>query len=266
MRRPALLALLLVLAGCSGTAVLPPGVDAPERLAPGVTSEGVTDASALTSAHIDAIERDGFRSFSRVNYTGQQYGEGPFADNRTRFVAATSGLAVVRYRTRSRIQSDGEMRHSRYDDWRNESVSVSRQTCIDTENVVYERHTVNETDGISWTSTHDLPIAGFLRNADYEVTNVSQTENRTLVTLEADSLNRSAETLATEIDARVVVDDAGRIHELSVTRQWPIDSGDMAGTTAVHRVHYELREIGVEDIQRPAWFETGLTANESAAC
>lgn len=260
-------ALLLVLAGCTG-AISVGETNTPtdaERLAPGVTTEGVTNASALVAAHAETVEREGFRSFSQVNYTGTQYGEGPFAENVTRYVSATPNATVFRYRGHGRTVLDGRTNRSRWDRWTNGSVVLLHHRCTDSRNVVYERRVVTSSDFDGY-ATQFLPMVGLLREADYRVVAVNRLDDRTLVTLEAHELDESADTIATDIDARVVVDGAGRIHSLNVTHRWPIESGEMAGTTAVQRFRYELREVGVERVPRPKWSERAMAADESTDC
>ena len=264
-------ALLFVLAGCTG-AISVGETNTPtdaERLAPGVTTEGVTNASALVAAHAETVEREGFRSFSQVNYTGTQYGEGPFVENVTRYVSATPNATVFRYRGHGRTVLDGRTNRS-WDRWTNGSVVLLRHRCTDSgntdsENVVYVRRVVTSSDFEGY-ATHFLPIVGFLREADYRVVAVNRLDDRTLVTLEAHELDESADTIATDIDARVIVDGAGRIHSLNVTHRWPIEKGEMAGTTAVKRFRYELSEVGVERVPRPKWSERAMAADENTDC
>lgn len=273
MRRPALLAvaLLVVLAGCTGTT--PPG-ESPETtqpttaaatttatptttaepLAPGVTAAGVENASALVDAHVAALNASGYATRVRVA-VAVRFGEsnGTFGSETDTAVRATPGMATASRRM-THVERDGShARTSTHETWSNGTVGLLRVAQGD--RTAYERLDPAGPGGTAERRqrlAHAVTLQDFLARGDYEVAATTMASDSTRLTLVAEGPADDAGNV-TDFSATAVVDGDGRIHRLNATATGP--AGDHEQTTTVE---YRLVEVGVERVERPAWVDEAL--------
>lgn len=285
MQRPALsvlLALALVLAGCSGaqapgtttehrttTATTQPTADASttttaaatptrttaERLAPGVTRAGVVNASALVGAHVSSLNTSGYEHRVRVATEMETEANETFTSEQTRRARATPGWGEYRLR-RVQVEADDDARQrSVSTEWSNSTVLLLRTEAGNRTD--YQRLDDVGLGGSAEREmrlTSRLVLRDFLRWGDYRVAD----RNGSAVTLVADGA--SAENV-TAFSATAAVDADGRIHRLNATMTAAM-TGDR---TMTMRVQYRLVRLGVEHVEQPPWADEALReGNESA--
>lgn len=276
-----LLALALVFAGCSGaqqpgstaterratsaqptttqpsttsTATAAPTRTTAERLAPGVTRAGVVNASALVDAHVSSLDTSGYEHRMQVaTETRISEGNETVTSNLTRRVRATPGLSAFHLRS-VHVESDGNAsQRTVRDDWSNGTVRLLR---AETGNrTAYERLDPAGPGGSAEREvrlTGRLVLSDVLRRGDFRVETDSTRNGATRITLVADSAPN-----ATEFSATAVVDGDSRIRRLNATMTLRT-----AGSRQTRTVEYRLVEVGVEQVERPAWMDEAL-GNES---
>jgi hypothetical protein len=234
---PVCLALLVLLAGCTMPAEQqsePPSPSGSEptdtvsatptdstrpALPPGVTESGVTNASALLSAHGDALREAGYRLdvirggtgttyVSEANYSAYRVVPGPTASN----------PAV----------------------WANESVAVARET--------RENETVYHRPPRPWPSPARMTGSEALRTlfdaSQYTVNGTAACGDRECTVLRADGSSRFG-----NFSARALVHESGVVHQFHAT--YTVDGE----STAFHLV---LEQRGNVTVERPPWVDTAL--------
>lgn len=277
---PVLLALLLVLAGCSGTQA--PGTattehgttertttaagtstttDAStttttaERLALGVTRSGVVNASRLVDAHVAALDASGYEHRVRLAMaTRMSKTNETFTSNLTRRVRATPGRDAYRLRS-VRVEGDDDARRETVRaEWSNGTVRLLR---VESGNrTVYERLDPVGPGGAFEREvrlTGRLLLRNALRRGGYRVESVADRNGSTRVTLVADSAPN-----ATAFSATVVVDGDGLVRRLNATMTMRT-----ADSRQTRTLRYRLVRLGVERVERPAWADEAL-GNETA--
>lgn len=235
-------ALLLLLAGCS---VAPgPGGDTTGP-PPGVGDGELSNATALVTAHEDALVGTGFEYVAQVNAT---------ATRRTQEGRQT--VAVDR-RQATTVAADGSYRYrlvnggtgARIDAWANQTVEVDRiraggQTRYRT---------------VQPRPPAELAGGALLRQylgSGLAVESTNETDGRTYYTLASTASEPPEGALpanATDVEdyqVRAVVDDQGRVHVLAAAANYTI-----GGERATLDVGYRLERTGVERVERPAWVD-----------
>lgn len=267
-------------AGPAGTPETTASPDTAAEYPPGVTAEGLENASALVAAHETALAEAGYEfTFSEnTSYEGivPEFAENETANfsddylyffNDTATVTEENGT-VARGLAPGRILGEGSVRYDEYrheyrtDTWANESVMVSRTEYAN--QLLLQRATLVREPGedpfvlaradVNATLTKAHVVNLTLHSGEFAVAGVNRTGNQTLSTLEAveydgyDSVFLGPENV-TAYDATVVVDERGRVHRLSTT---------VEGTEYEHvYMHYEfeLTRLGPVDVDRPPWTE-----------
>lgn len=253
MRRvaPALLALLLVLSGCSflggPRSPSPTPTPSPAAEVPGVSDGRLENASALLAAHRTALVESGFETAFQVNATIERSGSLVDLIRRQQTVAEPE-LAEYQYRLTTRGGAG-----IRVDAWGNRSVEVLRaQTSGGT------RYQVSEPAGAAELTGSEV-LSTYLSASNFTVERVVDDGERTLVVLTARGTANPgavAPENATDVrdyQARLVVDTRGRIHRLDVTADYTIDGQD-----ASLSVGFRLVRTDSPSLSQPEWAREAL--------
>ena len=230
-RHTVLLALVPVLltAGCMGilggeTEPSDSTTASADRI-PGVTNGTLSNASALVEANRNAVTTDG--AILHVNESSAEMD----IDAR---LAVGAGFSTYSLSASGTI---GDGQYTTIDQWSNETTQFVRTSADEETNY-------RVLDGPEKRLTSLSEIYGFLSTGEFEVTN--QTTDDGLIVLTADNAsNADTSTPAPErFDGRLVVDESGQIHSLSVTLT---RGGEQVS------YNYTLAQAGVERVPKPAW-------------
>jgi hypothetical protein len=256
--------LLLVLAGCGGTPVVedrgtPDSVTTPapvptdslpeNRIAPGVSSDGVVDPARLRDAHETYL--DG-RSYTRESGTVYRFENGTVLarDSFDRAVdLTTSRQLFVRERT---FRGSGTFNHTQ---WANESISVER--FVENGSVSYRTRSRRELT----PSSHGGSVAEFIAEQDHHVAGkrsgngtveyVLVARNVTAVYLfDRFDATRTGPTRLVAVVTREGVIRSIRLSGEGTYRGEPIRVESVFRTTAVGETH----------VGRPPWLDTAYNA------
>jgi hypothetical protein len=231
--RVAVLIGLIALAGCTGGPWATETTDHPDdgELPPGVTDGQVTNASALLEANEAALREAGFAA--NVSHAAD-------SDEPARYeIVATAGFTQYALDGDQPGSSGSVEMHL----WTNESHRVSMY-----ESGGETRYQATERGTEPFSGLEMIEHA--IRAGNFTVANETTANGYTVLTAEEFAPNTNGAQRfpdAEAFDARGVVDDAGRIHEFTVTI-------DRAASNA-EAYTFELRETGVDSIDRPAWLE-----------
>jgi hypothetical protein len=98
-------------------------------------------------------------------------------------------------------------------------------------------------------------LAGYLESGDFSVTSVDG--DRVILTADGVDEDAAAETglsgNVTSYDATAVVDSEGRLRSLEANVTSRTDSGE-----STIEIDYEMTEVGVETVERPAWVDDAI--------
>jgi hypothetical protein len=263
---PALVVVLLVLAGCSSTPVGDPRAtdavttpapvpteDLPEnRIAPGVSPEGIVDAERLADAHTSSLSE---RSYTRTSGTFYRFENGSLlartSFNRSVDLESDRQLLV-------RVRTGPALQELHYAEWVNETMTVER---IERNgSVSYEIHDRD----VPTITGHGGGVAQFLAEQDPRVAG-KRTTNGTveyvLVSPNVTDLNfleqvGANQTTPTRLVA--VVTRQGVVRSLRFTAE-----GTYRGETVHVTNRYRITGVGETHVERPAWVDTALNATES---
>lgn len=281
MHRPvpaALLALAVVLAGCSGvtspstttdatttdtptapettttygttTTAETTTTDAP-RLAPGVAEDGVTDALALAEAHGDVLRDQSYAS--NATWT-TRYANGSLASRTHRASRVDGPQLWFRFENRDEgvVPTFPETTY-----WRNESASFARLVAADG-SVSYRRSP--DVSGLRFDPGEWAEhVYGVVGSGSFAVAGEETRDGRTLYRLESTEPFTvvTAGSTGENASAWLLVDARGLVHEYRLaydaTRQ-----DEPVRTT----VHVEFAGVGSTTVERPAWVERA--ENETA--
>lgn len=266
----AVLAIVVVAAGCAAPLGPSPSTDTPtesnppndtatsptnhgtpdetETLPPGVTSDGIQNASRLLAAHVAVLNETGFVGVGNGNGTIVRNGILVDVESHQRNVVATNASPYLRNRT----VVAGPVRME-WEAWGNESVELRR---------------TKEGDG--WSYNRREPAAPFtlagkallgpyLEGGVYALNGSETVDGETRYRLETTEVG-DAEALGealpdateriTAFEATVVVDARGRIHSVRATAEYVI-----RGQDATHQLEYRLEALGAT-VTRPDWADT----------
>ncbi|MFC6953936.1 hypothetical protein [Halorubellus litoreus] len=208
------------------------------RYAPGVTSDGVVYAERLVANHTAAVTATGFE----VRGTETDV----FRENGTTTSRSSERVVVVASTNRTRV-----LERTVHDDGRVVTAwkrGRHRLTRVDGNETLYRPRTT-----IRAASSLAVPVSASraLAAGEFEVVNVTERDGRTFVTLTADSADPPYDGVDVQsFDARVVVDDTGRIHSFRANATYvDADDGDVWGGSA----SFELVSTGEGAPSRPSW-------------
>lgn len=270
MNTPALhtaaLACLLVVAGCSGTPVADPStVDevatpAPvpteslpeDRIAPGVSTDGIVDPERLADAHNEYLHE---RSYTRVSGTTYRF------ENGTVLARNTFNRSHAPATNRQLLERDsvgGPGPRTNYTEWANGTVAVER---IERDGAV--RYTWRERPDERYRH-HGGGIATFIAEQDPTVVGKRQANGTTeyvLVSRNATGLRLLEQVEATrETTPRLVavVTREGLVRSAQVTVR-----GRYHGTPVRVRLHYAITDVGETTVARPPWLDEARDATSA---
>lgn len=262
-RLPLLTAALLVLAGCSGTAVTDPqptdtiATPAPVptedlhegELAPGLTEEGIVDAERLAQAHQQYLSN---RSFRRVSGTRYRFENGSllFHSTYNRTIDHASDRQFLEF-----SQVGPWRQNEQYAEWANETLVVERTARNDT--VRYERRPRTDRTlryvggGVAEFLAEQEPrvVGQRTRNGTTEYVLVAAIESGPLL-LEQIGANRTSTPRLVAVVTR-----QGVVRSLEVTV-----NGTYEGAPIRVRNYYVLSELGEATVARPPWLDAALNA------
>ncbi|SDM80915.1 hypothetical protein SAMN04487949_2661 [Halogranum gelatinilyticum] len=250
---PVLLASLLVLAGCSGASQLSsPDEPTEEELPPGVSQDGVDNASTLVDAHSAALNESGYAY--RVGLAGSvnvndSETSTAYETNLTQTSRAEPGgrPAFVTADVRSAQAGGNQSQTVAY--WWNDTTTLARFSAG--EQTQYAAFDQRPGEGQLY-APDDQYLRQIVGASNFSVSGVDRSGEETLITLTATEANASLQGV-TEYNATVVVDSEGRIHS---ARQYAVvESGQ--GTQTVD-LHYELTATSVETVAQPEWADEAL--------
>jgi hypothetical protein len=260
-----LIAVLVVLAGCSGVlgggggepteTITPAAVPTDEptptpvpQLAPGITGEGIENPGVLVSAHTSILQNQSFTM--RSNSTG----------------LAANGSAVGRSTVTLRAGPPGEGVHLvpegngtyTYSVWSKDGRTFQKRT-FPNGTTTYLRYEAYSGERYGATGAG---LRGLLK--PFSVANTSVTEqerNGTTLYLVQGNARSDEGFRQGNISLRMLVDSRGFIHSYRTTREAPFDDD-------VSRIISESRysKVGATDApERPSWVETAKNRTTSTA-
>ena len=265
---------LLVLAGCSGliygnersdgsaASVTPapvPAIEEAERLAPGLTTDGVRNASTLADAHNETLRN---RSFTERTSLVFRYSNGTAYRelNRTTRVSETGGRFhyVVRRGTWMRSDRSSRPPSRRFELWSDgDRTTLRADTLVNGTRQYYEISSREEELYQRWfTEPGGGRLALLLNGSDTRLTErpnrsdvqlyrvvATDLPDRWLSTVDGPAPPRNA-TLSLFVSPR------GFVHRYEIRYDTATDDG--TPLTVTQQVHYS--EIGVTTVPRPSWY------------
>lgn len=259
------LAVLVALSGCTfitGTA----------EFAPGVSEDRVNNASALATAHHDALTNTSY-TFTR---TASQYVEGDqyrySVDHDTRVEVAAGDS--FRYRHRSVIVTANGTSRRLDGVWKNRTIAVSRTVDLDEDTVTYTRYRPPEPYSVANVTRSGVSSA--LRKAVVvDIWNESGLRYARIVsngseTRRVQTRNGTAVNATTTSQTSAIVRDDGFVPQLewSIAGQRPLpqslSSDDELGLiNDTTRIRYT--DVRSTIVDRPDWVDEALEATEGVA-
>jgi hypothetical protein len=250
----AVVAVLLVTAGCSGDGPTTPEPNpdrttTPESPAfpPGVSASGVENITRLLDAHAAAALVDGAAVDITVERTGRVDGRAvtESVDGTAELAVDAAALELVVERTTTEGDETVERVERR---WANESVLVTRTVANGTANTTVEARTRNVSAAVRSATTRPEVLRETLSSAWFTVV---QTEYRPrseqwITVLRAEDGSYVGDRPVTEYRATVVVDDTGHVRALK--RSWTVDT---ESRTVEYTAEYEWTPFA--SVDRPAW-------------
>ena len=236
--------------GSTSTATPAAGLEN-ESLPPGVTTTGVTNASALVEANLRHVRSQGYAA--RTNLSMRGVGANVTTTTEERW--GRDGTFLIESSSRS-------------------SMGDSAATFYGNGTTTFVRRAVDDRTAYSavdrgfyaskWNDSTTL--AAFVSLGAFDATDARTTDGTTLVTLEASATrNTSASDLHTAemslppsdrisaLDGTMVVDLEGRIHSLTMAFDL---SAEGSSDEVRFSVRYRLDDTGVASVESPSWIET----------
>ena len=210
------------------------------RYAPGVTSDGVVYAERLVDNHTAAVTATGFEVRGTETDVFRENGTTTSRSSERVVVVASTNRTRVLERT---VHEDGRVVTA----WKR---GRHRLTRVDGNETLYRPRTT-----IHPASSLAVPVSASraLAAGEFEVVNVTERDDGTFVTLAADSADPPYDGVDVQsFDARVVVDETGRIHAFRANATYvDADDGDVWGGSA----SFELASTGEGAPSRPSWVD-----------
>ncbi|USZ69142.1 hypothetical protein NGM10_05235 [Halorussus salilacus] len=242
--------------------------DSAEELPPGVNETGIEDASELVEAHEAALVETGFAFGFEANVT-----VGPARQFTAVSGRVESGLSPLVVESASeRDLGDGPTAVGT-DLWANET-TVAVQYDREGRDQLRRYNRSGGEFGVPDETWAHLPRADLksqvtnawlielaLAAGEYDLERVDDRDGERVAVLRATEAAAAAN--LTDLDSTVVVDEEGRVRELSLTAAYEGEEP----TTEV-RYEFELTEVGGVSVERPAWVaeaEPPGEANETTA-
>lgn len=218
---------------------------------PGVTADGIENASALLQAHAASVTETGYEYKYREN--ASQTGDGDDFVSVERGAVAAGGTAFERI-------IEIEQAKSRYTAalWVNESVMLSRTTNGD--GTQYNKRYRNDERDSSRPVEQLFRLRRALEHGAFDIADTTTDGDATYVTLTATEYVGDESRNVTAFDARLVVDRTGRIHELDIDLSYV----DRNGAVMRERHRYELTTQAVTTVQQPSWANEALSAVDTS--
>jgi hypothetical protein len=215
---------------------------------PGVSADGVTNVTALVSAHRTSVVTDGatMRTTTRVDGSANGTAIRVRGNETARLAPGATRLRWTVGATTTRGNETGVL-DERY--WASESVLVSRVASADgnvTVNVRNRSATLERV--VVSAAAKSRIVTPTLSNADYEVANVTERDGRRVTTLVARNGTYRGPRPVTTYDATVTVAASGRV--LSLDRTWE---------TADTSYHDEYVWTAATPVEKPDWASTNAT-------
>lgn len=241
------------------------------QLPPGVSEDGISNATALLTAHLATLAETSYVFESRSNYsvggisaTSEQSG----TVAKGFFPHVSHGNATLRRGNRT-VEAD-------VNQWANESVTLVRYR---TENRTRYQKRFHENDEqrsleprlgspfpnhseVESSVTGTALIAAALRTGNFTVETVETVDGRTVTTLRAREVNRSGDlgtANVTRYDARLVVDERGVVLDTNFSLAF---ESRFSGQNAM-AYRFEVVRIGPVVVSRPAWSDEALATTSA---
>lgn len=230
------LCLLLAVAGCSAI----PGFS--EEQAPGVEDDELVDADALLEAHESTLTESGYSHDLLVNQTVESENGTRESSSRQR----TSVSAGASQYLQQELLFGGQ---SRIISWGNESVEYLRVDSGGT--TKYHRADPDDATTLAAVKT----LRPFL-SAPFEVVDTDEVDGRTVYALEStgqpdhEGAFPDNTTSVGSFEARMIIDEDGRIHKLTASADYEID-----GEPGSYEFAFELTAEDDPGVERPGWVD-----------
>lgn len=206
------------------TTVSPDEADLP----PGVTADGISNVSALLSAHKSSLSKSGFRFEARSSNR---------RDGKTTAIMhgrATAGLST---RLVMLNKTGDPAYHSTT--WRNESTTIMRVT---SGNRTHYREYHYRGSAVAQSNT----IRSMFQSGDLSIQRVEHVGNQTVTILHGDRYSGTRLENVSDYSATLAVDSTGRVHEF----HWHFVTDEQTRT-----VDFDLTATHSDAIERPDWVD-----------
>ncbi len=248
--RPALhvaVVVLLVVAGCigQGPAPLPDDSTDTTPYPPGVTADGVSNASALVDAHSDHVTTHGAVVTSNGTTIVRIGGE-PRTVETSATARATPNLTRIHVVSWGVRVSGNETAPERYEVYANETTVLQRIEYENETSVRVERR--GDAPIVVERVVRAQPLRSALESLNFEVVGTERQHGRTVTTLSADETTLSDDT-PSQNAATLEVAASGRVLSLSTVR-------DQNTTTAVGRRTLDVTWANAKTVEPPAWVQS----------
>lgn len=248
--RPALhvaVVLVLLFAGCIGQGPAPLPDDSTETTPypPGVTADGVSNASALVDAHRDHVTTHGAVVTSNGTTTVRFGGE-PQTVETNATARATPNLTRIHVVSWGVRVSGNETAPERYEVYANETTVLQRIAYENETSVRVERRGESAPIVVERV-VRAQPLRSALESLDLEVLGTERRNGRTVTTLSADETTLNGDTPSRNA-ATLEVAASGRVLSLSTIR-------DQNTTTAVGRRTLDVTWANATTVEPPAWVQ-----------
>jgi len=240
MRRlvPLSLVALLLLSGCLGGIGGSDRMSTPEDLMaseadlpPGVNESGLQNVSTLVDGYNETVREEGIVLNVNATTTGFLSGK-EIRRHNTVFPSGghpfDSNITVTHYDSNGTVGSQRTVQF-----WGNESTTLQRSTLISPSEKTASFSARNE-------PTQAKVYLNYLKSANYTINSVDERDGHTYTMLVANETSTHGETL----DVRLVVDERGLIHELTMS----ITGGEIES----HREH-RIIETNPSPPEKPDW-------------
>ncbi|WP_338727638.1 hypothetical protein [Haladaptatus sp. DJG-WS-42] len=230
---------LVVLAGCS----LPFGGSGTDgaTTAPGVTADGITNETALLSAHVDALGEQSYESDVVINGTIIRE-EQSIEFSRHQQVLVSEGYSSYQYRVTETAGSST----AQFDVWANESAQFIRVQSGG--NTQYQRSQPQPPASLASASFIDTFV-----DDSYTVESTEEEDGHTYTTLTTNTAPDNVTSLiqgasdVSHFEGTIIITEDGRVHAMSITMDYMLN-----GSEETLEVEYQLIQNGAQ-VEKPSW-------------